>query len=167
VAPGFVTFAKRLIDGCATSPVVFVRLALFALGAAVTGSCTVAARLGFCFVCLPASQSSTVNGAPTLTTDSMTHILAGLRGSNFVGPRFLGPSSSSSRAASSSISASICSVLGGGASGSSSGSSRFRSMMTSSIGVKLTRSSTQLSVTGCCRLPCMPLTRSASSSCIA
>jgi hypothetical protein len=75
--PGFVTFANRSIGAWGVSPVVFVRFALLALEV-LAGSCTVAARLGFCFVCLLASQSSTVKGTPTFTIDSMTHILAGL-----------------------------------------------------------------------------------------
>jgi hypothetical protein len=165
--PGFVTFANWLIGACGMSFAVLVRLALLALGTLLVVSCAVAGRLGFCFVCLSASQSSTVNGTPTLTIDSITQILAGLLGSNFVGPRFFGPSSSSSSATSSSRSTSPVCEPGGGTSGSSSGSSRLRSMVTSSIGVKLTRNSVQLSVTGCCRFPWMPLTSSASSSCIA
>jgi hypothetical protein len=74
--PGFVTVANRSIGAWGMSPVFFVRFALLALEV-LTGSCTAAARLGFCFVCLPASQSSTVKGTPTFTIDSMTHILAG------------------------------------------------------------------------------------------
>jgi hypothetical protein len=75
--PGFVTFANRAIGGWGKSFVGFVRFGLLVLEV-LTGSCGVAARLGFCFVCLLASQSSTFKGTPTFTIDSMTHILAGL-----------------------------------------------------------------------------------------
>lgn len=127
-----------------------------------------AALRGFALVCRPASQSSTFSGTPTFTKVSITQIRAGLDGSNFVGPRFFGPSSASSSRSNgrSSSSPALCCV-DGGSSKSSSGSSLSKLILTSSIGVKLTRSSVLLSVTGCCRLPWMPFTSKASSSCMA
>ena len=93
---------------------------------------------------------------------SRTHTLAAFAGSNFVGPRFLGPSSSSSSSSTASRSSSSACVPPGNA--SSSGSSLLRSILTSSIGVKLKRSSVMLSVTTCCLFPWTPLITRASSS---
>lgn len=58
VTPGFVIFAKRPMGAWGMSFAVFVLFApLFALGAALLGSCTAATLLGFSFVCRSASQS--------------------------------------------------------------------------------------------------------------